>query len=173
MGGFKPKITTRRNYKMAKKSKKYVEALSKVECRARLARPAGGAPAGTCRPRVRPPPQAQVTPGGAWPAGPTWATEPPTPRPRPAVSPPPGALPLRFPSFPSFSPPLSSGRLPPPSAGPGQPQETSLQVWAPTLRAGSFDPVRPAAPSGQVTVAVADQPPSEPRGWYLVLWPIF
>jgi large subunit ribosomal protein L1 len=28
---FKPKITTRRNYKMAKKSKKYVEALSKVD----------------------------------------------------------------------------------------------------------------------------------------------
>lgn len=134
-------------------------------CRAPLARPAGSAPAGTCRPRVRPPPQAQVTPGGARPAGPTWTTERPTPRPRPAVSPPPGALPLRFPSFPSLSPPLSSGRLPPPSAGPGQPQETSLQFWAPTLRAGSFDPVRPAAPSGQVTVAVADQPPSEPRGW--------
>lgn len=67
-------------------------------------------------------------------------------------------LPFPFPSALLGPAPTSLSRA-------GQPQETSLQFWAPTLRAGSFDPVRPAAPSGQVTVAVADQPPSEPRGW--------
>ena len=35
---------------------------------------------------------------------------------------------------------------------------------SPNPRAGSLNPVRPAAPNGRVTVAVAGQPPLEPRG---------
>lgn len=68
-------------------------------------------------------------------------------------------VPLPGPSLHAFS-----GRLPPPSLpGPVRPRKRLFrpQTLEPAL---SVNPVRPAAPSGRVTVAVAGQPPLEPRG---------
>lgn len=82
-----------------------------------------------------------------------------SPRPSPV---PPRALPRSFPSR-VLSSTLSRVRLPPPHSPVRSAPENS-SVRNPNPRAGSLNPVRPAAPSGRMTVAVAGQPPSEPRG---------
>lgn len=107
-------------------------------------------------------PQAQLTPGSARSASFTWAAESPRPA-SPARSLPHLPGPSRSGS-PSFSLSLSPAGSPLPHPG-----RLSLRKLlfssGPNPRAGFLNPVRLAAPSGRVTVAVAGQPPLEPRGW--------
>lgn len=128
-----------------------------------VARPAGGAPEGTCTPGAGP--QPQVTPGRAQLAGFILAAESRLPASAVPQSPaPPRALPARFPSQ-FLSRELSRARLPPPSLPVHRLQTTSLQlVPSPNSRAGFLNPVLPAAPRSVVILASAGQPPLEPRG---------